>query len=396
MSSLVPNDWDFLPLQNVFTLTSGKAKTKKNLTSKSQENPVPVFGGNGINGYCSEAMLTESTVVIGRVGEYCGVVHLSPEISWMTDNALYVKKLNVGFDKSFIFYQLTHASLDKLRSKGGQPLISQTPIYELSLGFPPFPEQQKIAKILTSVDEVIEKTQAQIDKLKDLKIGMMQELLTNGIGHTEFKDSPVGRIPAEWGIVTLGELGAWKGGGTPSKANKGFWTGNIPWVSPKDMKTEYITKTKDAISEEAIKGSSTNLVDNGSILIVVRSGILQHTLPVAIAANELTINQDMKALTLSEKYYSKYIYHYLTGNNHKVLRATLKAGNTVESIDFAEFSKYKIPYPPLTEQIKIGDAVESVAINIRNKEQSLKAYKNSKKALMQDLLTGKVRVKVDS
>jgi type I restriction enzyme S subunit len=162
------------------------------------------------------------------------------------------------------------------------------------------------------------------------------------------------------------------------------------------MKTEYITKTKDAISEEAIKGSSTNLVDNGSILIVVRSGILQHTLPVAIAANELTINQDMKALTLSEKYYSKYIYHYLTGNNHKVLRATLKAGNTVESIDFAEFSKYKIPYPPLIEQKEIGDAVESIAINIRNKEQILKVYKNTKKALMQDLLTGKVRVNTES
>ena len=67
-------------------------------------------------------------------------------------------------------------------------------------------EQQKIASILTSVDEVIEKTEAQISKLQDLKKGMMQELLTKGIGHTEFKDSPVGRIPKGWEVVKLGRF----------------------------------------------------------------------------------------------------------------------------------------------------------------------------------------------
>ena len=72
--------------------------------------------------------------------------------------------------------------------------------------FPPKPEQQKIASILTSVDEVIEKTEAQIGKLQDLKKGMMQELLTKGIGHTEFKDSPVGRIPKGWEVKTLNEV----------------------------------------------------------------------------------------------------------------------------------------------------------------------------------------------
>jgi type I restriction enzyme S subunit len=266
----------------------------------------------------------------------------------------------------------------------------------LPINLPPLPEQQKIAQILTSVDDVIEKTQAQIDKLKDLKIAMMQELLTNGIGHLEFKDSPVGRIPVGWGLTTLGEIGKWKGGGTPSKANKNYWCGQIPWVSPKDMKVEYISKTQDSISMEAILGSSTNLVEKGSLLIVVRSGILQHTLPVAIANCDLTINQDMKALTLSSGFCALYVYHYLLANNHNVLRATLKAGNTVESIDFAAFSIYQIPSPPLIEQVEIANAVESVANNIRKKELTLISNKNTKKALMQDLLTGKVRVNINN
>jgi type I restriction enzyme S subunit len=267
---------------------------------------------------------------------------------------------------------------------------------QLELNLPPLPEQQKIAQILTSVDEVIEKTQAQIDKLKDLKTAMMQELLTRGIGHLEFKDSAVGRIPVGWGLTTLGEIGKWKGGGTPSKANKNYWCGQIPWVSPKDMKVEYISKTQDSISMEAILGSSTNLVEKGSLLIVVRSGILQHTLPVAIANCDLTINQDMKALTLSSGFCALYVYHYLLANNHNVLRATLKAGNTVESIDFAAFSIYQIPSPPLIEQVEIANAVESVANNIRKKELTLISNKNTKKALMQDLLTGKVRVNINN
>ncbi|MCU8009585.1 restriction endonuclease subunit S [Shewanella sp. SM87] len=290
------------------------------------------------------------------------------------------------------------------------PNISTKQIEEIKVAFPPLPEQQKIAAILTSVDDVIEKTQAQIDKLKDLKSGMMQELLTKGVGikqgdsangksyipHSEFKDSPVGRIPKSWEVVKLGDTGKWRGGGTPSKTNKEFWSGSIPWVSPKDMKLDLISRTQDHVSAKAIKESSTNLIPKGSLLMVVRSGILQHTLPVAIAGCDLTVNQDIKALTVSERYDTRFIFHYLKAHNHKVLRATLKAGNTVESIDFNEFSKFVIPSPPFEEQVKIADLVDSVANKISSKVSKLNQTSNLKKALMQDLLTGKVRVKVDN
>ncbi len=97
--------------------------------------------------------------------------------------------------------------LEKLSAGSTFLEISSKEVKKFKVVIPPLPEQKKIAAILTSVDTVIEKTQAQIDKLKDLKTGMMQELLTKGIGHTEFKDSPVGRIPVEWGVVTVLELG---------------------------------------------------------------------------------------------------------------------------------------------------------------------------------------------
>lgn len=300
------------------------------------------------------------------------------------------EKILVDFLYQYIAW--SRPQLERLAAGSTFAEISSANVKKLEVCVPPLPEQQKIATILTSVDTVIEKTRAQIDKLKHLKTGMMQQLLTQGIGHTEFKDTPVGPIPKTWKVISLGKAGSWKGGGTPSKANKEFWNGNIPWVSPKDMKSEFIEKTEDYITEHAITASSTNNVPASSILIVARSGILKHTLPVAIAAVDVTINQDMKALIVNDKVLALYLFHYLKANNHKVLRATLKAGNTVESLDFSEFSQHQIPLPPVSEQQKIIDVMESIANRLRSKQQQLKSYEQTKKALMQDLLTGNVRI----
>tara|TARA_R110001606_G_scaffold392025_1_gene560597 strand:- start:1814 stop:3028 length:1215 start_codon:yes stop_codon:yes gene_type:complete len=403
MSSVIPDGWGEHRQGDVADFSNGKAYK----LTEWEKVGTPVIRlqnltGSGKNYYYSNLKLPDRQYCESGDLLYMWSATFGPHI-WKGPKAIYhyhIWKITCNetdLTKRFLYQLLGYKTAEWLNQSNGMGILHITKggMEELKLILPPLPEQQKIAQILTSVDEVIEKTQAQIDKLKDLKTAMMQELLTKGIGHVEFKDTPVGRIPVGWGLTTLGEIGKWKGGGTPSKANESYWRGQIPWVSPKDVKVEYISKTKDSISMEAILGSSTNLVEKGSLLIVVRSGILQHTLPIAIANCDLTINQDMKALTLSPNFCALYVYHYLLANNHNVLRATLKAGNTVESIDFAAFTTYQIPSPPLIEQVKIADAVESVAINIRKKEQAMCSYKNMKKALMQDLLTGKVRVCVN-
>ena len=99
--------------------------------------------------------------------------------------------------------------------------------------------------------------------------------------------------------------------------------------------------------------------------------------------------------TVSKKFSNLFIYHYLVAKNHVVLRSTLKAGNTVESIDTQVFSDYLIPSPPLHEQIEIANIIETIASQIRKKNQKLSQTQSLKKSLMQDLLTGKVRVQVN-
>lgn len=113
----------------------------------------------------------------------------------------------------FLYYRMQSHAADLQRLSSGTTIayLSREKFEEFEVLAPPLPEQQIIAAILSSVDDVIEKTRAQVDKLKDLKTGMMQELLTKGIGsggvpHTEFKDSPLGRIPVSWDVYSLTEL----------------------------------------------------------------------------------------------------------------------------------------------------------------------------------------------
>jgi type I restriction enzyme, S subunit len=166
-------------------------------------------------------------------------------------------------------------------------------------------------------------------------------------------------MPPGWNLLTMGELGRWFGGGTPSKANPRFWTdGNIPWVSPKDMKRDLITDTQDHITEEAVAKSATTLVEEGSVLIVVRSGILQHTLPVAVAKRQVTLNQDLKAVKPRESIHSDYLALALKAFERDILHSCRKAGTTVQSLELPAFLRFEIPVAPVDEQRRIVSEIE--------------------------------------
>ena len=135
-------------------------------------------------------------------------------------------------------------------------------------------------------------------------------------------------------MTRLRDLGDWSGGNTPSKANAAFWTdGAIPWVSPKDMKVDEITSSEDRVSEAALKEGRVSMVPEGSVLVVTRSGILSHTLPVAVTKTPVTINQDLKALTPKPGVLPKYVAHALRGASRRILKECSKHGTTVASVE---------------------------------------------------------------
>jgi type I restriction enzyme S subunit len=164
----------------------------------------------------------------------------------------------------------------------------------------------------------------------------------------------------------IGDLVTIKGGGTPSKSIAKFYTGEIPWVTPKDMKTWEILSAQDKITQDAIEQSATNLVPANTVLVVNRSGILKHTLPVAITRRPVAINQDMKALICGDRVDPDYLARMVKAAESIILgwvRAT-----TADNYPIENLKSLGIPLPPLEEQKRIA-AILDQADSLRRLRQ---------------------------
>lgn len=175
--------------------------------------------------------------------------------------------------------------------------------------------------------------------------------------YPEYKDSGVewlGEIPAGWEVKRLKRVASFRGGGTPAKENLAYWVGGIPWVSPKDMKVAVVEETEDRITDEAVRESATRLIPAGAVLIVVRSGILAHSIPVAIAGREVTLNQDLKAVIPGTELQGRYLMYLVAGMQREFLMAWKKEGATVESLELDLITSTPTPLPSLEEQRAIA------------------------------------------
>ncbi|TMN72558.1 hypothetical protein CWB85_07070 [Pseudoalteromonas sp. S1727] len=415
MSKVIPNDWSRAKLGDYIGVQGGNAFKSEYFS----DNGVPIIrisnikkdGSVNLKGAVyfekdsnlakfkaikGDILIAMSGATTGKVGRY-----KSDVFSYINQRVgrFFLKKTNEGCI-DFI-HQIT--SEDEFTNSvlidavgGAQPNISNQQIESILVNFPPLYEQQKIAKILTSVDEVIEKTQAQIDKLKDLKTGMMQELLTNGIGHTEFKDSPVGRIPAEWDVVTLGDITVESAFGPRFSSDEYASNGNFGCIRTTDMDDSwdinYSTAPLARLCYEEFKKHI--LVDDD--LLVTRSGTCglvdvfrEQPIPMIAAAFliRFRLNESMNP------FFVKYLMMSATIQEKVQL---LASGGVQQNLSATSLKTLKIPKPSIKEQKKIIKVIESINNRLADTKKKLSLNIKLKKALMQDLLTGKVRVKVDS
>ena len=165
--------------------------------------------------------------------------------------------------------------------------------------------------------------------------------------------------PMNWPEKTVSSLcNSIYGGGTPSKKHLEYYTGDIPWVSSKDMKSDYIIDSLDHITQEAVNNSSAKMVPINSIIMVIRSGILKHTLPVAINKVPITVNQDLKAFIPSSEINVVYMARLFKMIEKDVLSGVRAV--TADNIEFDTFKARKIPLPPLTLQTQFATFVQQI------------------------------------
>jgi type I restriction enzyme, S subunit len=187
-----------------------------------------------------------------------------------------------------------------------------------------------------------------------------------------------GRLPDTWQLKRLKFLISCAGGGTPNTGSSEFWGGDVPWVSPKDMKLPSISTTEDYLTELGVESSAASKIDSGAVLIVVRSGILRHSIPVAINNVVVTINQDLKALRPVGGLMSKYLYWLIEGGQEQLLPLWSKQGCTVESIELDYMLNTNIPVPPHDAQLVIVDYLD-------RKTKKIDALIAKKKSLLEKL-----------
>jgi len=279
--------------------------------------------------------------------------------------------------QDFLDWQLLSLNnlIHSLAKGSAQKNLDLPAFRKVKITYPDSVDEQK--RIVTKLDKIFK----ELEKAKEFAEKNLQnskELFNSHLQSVFLKPK------MDWKSDTLENLSQIKGGGTPSKSNKSFWIGEIPWVSPKDMKFEFITDSIDHISNEAISGSTTSLMPIGTILLVVRSGILERTIPIAITAKEVAINQDLKAILPNGVVLPKFLYFVFKASERDILSKVSK-GATVHRLQSKFINEMKIHFPQsLEEQKKVikqtDDFVERVTTleDIYNqKKQSLEEFKKS-------------------
>jgi len=262
---------------------------------------------------------------------------------------------------------------------------------QIPIPLPPLPEQQKIAAVLSAVQEAKEKTEAVIAAIKALKKSMVKHLFTYGpvspqeAENVPLKETEIGPVPEDWKVVRLGEIGNIITGNTPSKNKKEYWEkGEIEFIKPPDLQNQIITTFSEKISNSAVR--KARIVNKGTILVSC-IGIIGR---VGLSQKSIAFNQQINAIVPNENIYNHFLFYAIQVQQKQI--ENLASFTTVPIVSKAKFSTVKIPLPPLPIQQKIASILSAIDEKIEAEENKKKALEELFKSLLHDLMTAKIRV----
>jgi type I restriction enzyme S subunit len=256
----------------------------------------------------------------------------------------------------------------------------------LYVNIPPLPEQRKIAQILSTWDRGIATTEKLIDASKQQKKALMQQLLT---GKKRLVDPETGKaFEGDWEEVKVAEFGKVVTGNTPPKNDDSNYGSDISWATAEDFKSKYVGNTKVKLTK--VGASKARIVPKGSVLVTCIASIGKN----AITDENITTNQQINAVVINNNHCNEFFYYQIEFNKHKLLAW---AGTTaVPILNKSSFEKIPLSAPSKNEQQKIASVLTATDKEIELLQAKLAHFKQEKKALMQQLLTGKRRVSLSS
>ncbi|MCT8547725.1 restriction endonuclease subunit S [Glaesserella parasuis] len=355
----LPEGWNKINITKVFTQIS---TTGKNIATKDclsvGKYPVIDQGAEYISGYFNDetkVIPVENKVIV--FGDHTRNFKLIDFDFIVGADGVKIFQPAKDIDPDFFYYQCLSLNLP---NKGYHRHFRY--LKECDFIYPSFSQQQKLAKKFTVLLSQVAEIKQRLEKIPALLKTYRQSVLARAVnGELSAKWREENGVSLEsWNKAKIHNLGSIFSGKTPSKKNPCYWeNGTVYWVSAKDMKFDEITFSSDLITEKAVNETKLKICPTDTILMVMRSGIIAHTFPVALTKVEVTINQDLKALRPKKDFAQpKFIFYLLKGNEQKILEKCSKAGTTVASIEMPEFEKFVFDIPSLEEQNYITQAVE--------------------------------------
>ena len=396
----IPVNWEIVEQKEVATFFNGRAYK----LSEWEEEGTPVIRlqnltGSGQDYYYSNLQLPEHQYCNYGDLLYMWSATFGP-VWWKGGKAIYhyhIWKIETDeerLSKNFLFYLLDQITIRMKRQSHGSTMIHVTKsgMEKLKVQLPPLKEQKKIADILNTVDQKIDVIDTRIEETETLKKGLMQKLLSEGIGHTEFKDSEIGRIPVGWEVDELHNATTYVDyrGKTPTKTLHGIFL-----VTAKNIKNNKIDYevSKEFIAEKDYDSvMSRGLPKIGDILFTTEAPM---GAVATVDRENIALAQRIIKYRGKEGYlFNPYLkYCFLSSLFQKMLLLN-STGSTVKGIKGSRLKKLKLAVPPIEEQKEIADILSTTDKKLENLRAKKDSFETLKQGLMQKLLTGEVRVKV--
>ena len=391
------------PKDDVVTaFRDGEVTLRKNRRTEGFTNALQEHGYQGIR---------KGDLVIHAMDAFAGAIGVSDSEGKSTpvysvcvpSGEFYVN----SYYYAYLLRYMSQAGYIQALAKGIRERSSDFRFNDFANLFLPIPSQEEQDRIVAfldektrEIDDAIAKKQRLIELLQEQKAILINDAVTKGLDpDVPMRESGVewiGRVPAHWSQVKLKYLVTFVSGGTPSKDNAGFWQGDIPWVSPKDMKQHYLHDSIDSITNKALEKTSLKLIDDGAVLIVVRGMILARKIPIALASVPLTINQDMKAMLPSKDCLPEYLLYFLDGVNAPLSALLEESGHGTKALPTEKLGGFTFFLPRKEEQNVIVEHIKEVnrefvgAISFA--ERQIQLLHELKQLVISSAVTGKIKI----
>lgn len=379
-------DWDHASVGSLAQVIMGQSPNSENVND--DELGVPFIQGNAeftekfpfpIHWVKIPLRVSNAGDILLSVRAPVGELNLSDQV-YCIGRGLSAIHNNSDIDDLYLWYsfQINRFQLFQFAQGSTFQAVNRDNIKHIIIDFPKsVSEQRKIAEILSTLDSLICANQSIIDKYRYIKTGIQQDLLS---------------IKPNWVKSILGDKSLFllKAGGTPSTLIPKYWGGGIPWLASGEVHRKLIWATERTISKDGLEHSNATFIPKRSILIALAGqGKTRGT--VAVNEIELTTNQSVAAIIpVSDDIDSYFLYHLLDSQYQQLRSFSLGAGRA--GLSLSSLAKYPICFPKKNIQEEIANKFNTIDQVLQKKEQLLSKLYNLKQALMQDLLTGKVRV----